>query len=216
MKDKFIRKFMRLAKQIGEDENPCYSRQIGTVIVDPASNAIRATGYNGPPPGTPHTDSYDYLRHFFWPQLTQEEIESVNTKLSHPHEASNFTQARNDGILRDLLDQFVGKRTCPRRLVDAATGERNELCSCGHAERHALTNAECCVRGFVMFCWCTVPCIQCSDAIIHAGISTVHCLTEPFYHPQSVWLLENGGVKIVQHRKEDLGLLCQPCLPKPD
>lgn len=203
MKDKFIRKFMRLAKQIGEDENPCYTRQIGVVIVDPASNAIRGTGYNGPPPGTPHTDSQVYLRHFFWPQLTQDEIETVNKKLNNPHEPSDFTQARNDEILQDLVVQFTGKRVCPQRLVDAKSGQRNELCSCGHAERHGLTNAECCVRGFVMFCWCTVPCIQCSDAIIHAGIRTVHCLLEELYHPQSLWLLESGGVEVIQHSRDE-------------
>lgn len=203
MKKKFVHKYMRLAKFIGEDENPCLSRHIGAIIVDPASNAIRGTGYNGPPPGTPHTNDASFLRNFFWPQLTQDEIEIINSKLGHPHEPSDFTQIRNDGILNDLVIEYAGKSICPRRLVDAASGERNELCSCGHAERHAITNAECCVRGFVMFCWCTVPCIQCSDAIIHAGIRTVHCLDEELYHDQSLWLLESGGVEVVQHTKDE-------------
>ena len=194
---------MRLAKQIGEDENPCYSRQIGVIIVDPASKAIRSTGYNGPPPNTPHTDSPAYLREFFWPQLYQDEIEIINNKLKHPHEPSDFTQARNESILEDFLVQFSNKQICPRRLVDAKSGERSELCSCGHAERHAITNAECCIRGFVMFCWCVIPCIQCSDAIIHAGISTVHCLLGKPYHTVSRWLLESGGVEIVRHHEDE-------------
>jgi deoxycytidylate deaminase len=49
---KFVVKYMRLAKLVGEDQNPCYSRQIGTVLVkvyDDGSSRIIATGYNGPP-----------------------------------------------------------------------------------------------------------------------------------------------------------------------
>jgi deoxycytidylate deaminase len=48
MNDKFVGKYMRLAKQIGEDKNPCHSRKIGVVVVDPVSNKILGTGYNGP------------------------------------------------------------------------------------------------------------------------------------------------------------------------
>lgn len=61
MKDKFTHKYMRLAKQFGEDSNPCLSRHIGVVIVDPVDNNVAGIGYNGPPPGTPHCDTREYL-----------------------------------------------------------------------------------------------------------------------------------------------------------
>ena len=71
--DKFIHKYMHLAKNFGEDSNPCYSRKIGVIIVEPKINKIVATGYNGPPRGTPHCDSKKHLHIIVWPQLTETE-----------------------------------------------------------------------------------------------------------------------------------------------
>lgn len=200
IKQKFIRKYMRVAKLIGEDDNPCFSRQIGAVIVDPVTNAIRGTGYNGPPPGTPHTDTYEYLSEFFWPQLTPSDKRIIANK----HLGMRLRESVGDTELREKFAQkFHDCKICPRRLVNAKSGERLDLCSCGHAERHAITNAACSVHGFIMFCWCTVPCLQCSDAIIQAGISAVYCLDEELYHKQSEWLLRRGGVDVIKRNKSE-------------
>ena len=59
--EKFIGKYLRLAKQFGEDGNPCYSRSIGCVYVDPVSNAVAAMGYNGPPRGSKHCTDPEFL-----------------------------------------------------------------------------------------------------------------------------------------------------------
>jgi deoxycytidylate deaminase len=209
MKIKFVKKFMRLAKLIGEDQNPCHSRKIGAVIVNPNNNKILGTGYNGPAPGTPHPTSNIYLRQFFWPQLNDNDKSSLAYSLKDSEWNTEYASAKNDddtklaSILEDqLLTAFVnnyeGKPICPRRIVGAKSGERPDLCSCGHAERHAITNASCELHGMYMFCWCGVPCLQCSDSIIQAGLKMVYCLEGKHYHKQSLWLLKSGGVEILE------------------
>lgn len=193
IKTKFIKKFMRIACEVGEYENPCHSRKIGVVIVDPEDNRILGTGYNGPPPGTPHCDTPEYLSNFFWPQLNESERESIKTTHGTPDDPSGK---------ENFVKMYGHCGQCPRRLVGARSGQRTELCSCGHAERHAITNAQCRLVGTVMFCWCCLPCIQCSDSIIQAGIYEIHCLDEPMYHEASSWLLEQGGVDVYTHPKE--------------
>ena len=211
MKLKFIKKYMRIAKLIGEDNNPCHSRHIGVVIVSPVSNRILGTGYNGPPPGTPHPETAEYLRDYFWPQLLEPEKQSLRLELLSTLELQTCSfddyksGADADDHLRDLfVARYTGIKTCPRRLVGAKSGQRNELCSCGHAERHAITNAAQCLQGAEMFCWCCVPCLQCTDAIIQAGIRVVHCLDETDYHTQSRWLFVRAGVEVRQYDPKEL------------
>jgi len=199
---KTIGKMLRLAKQIGSDSNPCFSRKVGCVIVDPNNNAIRATGYNGPPPGTPHCDTHTFLREYFWRQLTHAEKQKISFEL---YGDSNYTCELT--LLEDFLKEKAGKKVCPRRYIDAGSGERTELCSCGHAERHAITNAECSVRGFHMFVWPLAPCLQCADAIIQAGISVVHTIEGEVYHKQAEWLFEKARVRLIKHPMERL--LCE-------
>ncbi len=195
MNERKVRRYMRLAKFIGEDDNPCFSRQIGAVITTADGRRILGTGYNGPPPGTPHTDDYDYITDFLWLQLTEEDKQFLRD------------QASKNGVLRYDC-QFDGhtvwlllknKKICPRRYLGIPSGERTTLCTCGHAERHAITNAACDLIGAVMFCWCSIPCLQCADAIIQSGIKLVHCLNGEEYNKGTSWLFEKAGVKIRQH-----------------
>ena len=195
MKTKFVNKYMRLARQIGEDENPCYSRKIGSVIVDPVSNKILGTGYNGPPKDTPHCDTEEYLRDIFWPQLTKSDKE-IFLKQSKPGDIDSFKN--------QVCKDFDGCKICPRRLVKAVSGQRTELCSCLHSERNAITNASCNLQGAFIFCYCAVPCIQCAGSIINAGIKRVYCLDEERYHDVSEKLLFKAKVEVVFINKEEL------------
>ena len=65
MKDKFVRKYMKLAKVMADDQNPCFSRRVGAVVVDPLTNGIVGAGYNGPPENTPHCNDIEFLKYFF-------------------------------------------------------------------------------------------------------------------------------------------------------
>jgi len=157
---------MRFAKLIGEDQNPCYSRQIGAVIVNPDENRIVGTGYNGPPKEIPHCDHMDWLGAAVWPQLTDTERKFA-LKCDSIDETSK-TQ---------FVERFSGCKVCPRRIVGTKTGERLELCSCAHSEANAIINSSESLRGCWMFCYCGVPCSECAKLIINKQIGTVVCLS---------------------------------------
>lgn len=184
---KFVKKFMLLAKTVANDNNACYSRQIGCVIAD-CNHRIVSIGYNGPPTETPHTDTYDYLKNFFVPQLTADETDLL---LINPSKNS----------IDDWCKSKEGCKQCPRRFVNAGPGQRSTLCSCQHAERNAIVNSTVNIDNCSIFCWCGVPCIDCSGAIINSGIAEVHCLIVdgPDYHPESRWLLKRAHVEVFEY-----------------
>lgn len=205
MKDKFIVKYMMMAKEIGTRFNPCFSREIGIVIVDPVRNAIISAGYNGPPEGTPHCNTEQFLREYFWPQLTDLEQQMACSSVENKHALS--LDYNSESSMRDyFISNASGEQICPRRYVNAGPGQRTTLCSCAHAERNAINRAPQPVYGMYMFCWCGVPCMDCASAIIQSGIDQVHCLKVdgPDYFPQSRWLFAVTGINLREHKQEFL------------
>ena len=188
LSEKFIRKYLRMARQVGEDSNPCPSRHIGVVIVHPTENRILSTGYNGPPKGTPHTDDPEYLSHVVWPQLTQ----------ADKIKAGVYPKANEIDQESQFISMYAGSGKCPRRVLECPSGTRLELCSCEHGEKNGIFNASQNLHGAWMICWCGVPCWDCSKAIINSGIARVVCVHDgkPDYSPYSRWLLTHAGVII--------------------
>lgn len=196
MDEKFIRKYFRLAKQVGEDKNPCYSRKIGTIIVHPVENRILGTGYNGPPKRVFHCDHPEHLSVIVWPQLTEEEKKTSQTNTKD-----------------EFVRRYEGCGVCPRRIVGARSGDRLELCSCAHSEANAIINSAQSVYGSWMFCWCGCPCTECSKLIVNAGIATVCFLSRyPGGQPgagsdfdfSGRQLLTWGGVRIIEMDYDDI------------
>ena len=73
-----------------------------------------------------------------------------------------------------------------------------------HAEVNCIVNASQNLYGCTMFCWCPLPCIECTKIIINAGIKEVHCFKEPKdYSVGSRYLFEKAGVNILEYNKED-------------
>jgi deoxycytidylate deaminase len=218
---KFIAKYMRMARQVGEDNNPCHSRKIGVVLVRlydegggrPASKVV-GTGYNGPPRGTPHCDDRGYLHDIVWPQLTPQERKTA---------AENAVEQRCETVPCDLYDGLsewareqlflhhaAGCGVCPRKLAGAKSGERLELCSCEHAEKNAIANAGCDLHGCWAFCWCGVACWDCTKLMINAGIRRAYFMDDGTYARNggsdysfgSRWLLARAGVQVVVEKPE--------------
>jgi dCMP deaminase len=198
MKRKFIGKYMRLAKQVGEDKNPCYSRKIGVVVVrayDDGSGRVLGTGYNGPPRGTPHCDERGYLQEIFWPQLDPVE----KAKAFHAAGGAMFGGTHSDDEMCQLVcDKYANSKTCPRKIIGAPSGKRLELCSCAHAETNAIVNSTDDLHGAYMFCWCGVPCVECTKLIINAGIRKVFTIDwGADYSHGSRWLFEQAGIEVI-------------------
>lgn len=196
LSDKFVKKYMRLAKVVGEDDNPCYSRQLGAVIVDPIKNRIISTGYNGPPKGCYHTDHKEYYKQILLPQLTHVEKEKFIG-------AANCSSNKDfDEQLEDSCNKLHDCKQCPRKLLGYKSGERLEACSCIHCEVNAITGASGDLHGSYMFIWDIPPCLECSKLIINVGIKKLFLVEAPAYNPVSETLLKMGDVEIVKHPKE--------------
>lgn len=210
LSEKFIKKYMRQAKLVGEDQNSCYSRHIGTIIVrvyEDGSSKLLGTGYNSPPTKTPHTDTREYLQEIFWPQLTNDEkshaILPVLSNNDFLLKKFHAVEMKDEDKCELLCQNFADKGVCPRKLIGAASGKRLELCSCAHSENNAIINASDDLHGAYMFCYCPCPCIDCSKAIINAGIKKVFfCKAEKDYSFASRWLLTKAGVDLIEHEAE--------------
>ena len=184
LSDKFVKKYLRMARFVAEDQNPCYSRHVGAVIVDPVINKVVGTGYNGPPKNVPHCDSKEHLKEVVWPQLSQNEVSLIEMKPLTDEE---------------FVEKYADCKTCPRKLIKAGPGERLELCSCAHAEANAIVNASQNLCGCYMFCWCPLPCVECSKLIINSGITRIYCYKEnKDYSVGSRFILTNAGVEIYE------------------
>jgi deoxycytidylate deaminase len=192
LNDTEAKKWFRLAKSVKEVENPCYSRQIGVVIVDPDTNSLVSSGHNGPPQNCPKNDDHGYLKDVVWPQLTL--IERDRAKATY-HFKPDYHVAED----QLFAENFRGCKTCPRKPIGAASGQRLELCTCIHGEVDAVTRANRDVSGFYMLCYCGVPCIECTKVIINAGIDTVFAIDHgksDYSLYSSRWLFEQSRVKL--------------------
>ncbi len=190
---KFIGKYMRMAKQVGEDKNPCYSRKIGVVLVrlhPDGDSRVIGTGYNGPPKRTPHCDSREYLEQIVLPQLDEQEKWTACQSLMTKEEQKVYPGLVPVGDSYELpsffLERATGCQICPRKLIGAKSGERTELCSCEHAEKNAIANAADDLHGAWAFCWCGVACWDCTKLMINAGIKRAFFVDDGSY-------ARNGG-----------------------
>ena len=162
--NKFTRKYMKMARILAEDNDACFSRKIGVVLVD-KYNGVIATGYNGAISKTPHPDTKEYLSHLWYDLLNEDDQKLLKIKY-------NVTDANQ------FMDKFSCQKMCPRKLLDIPSGQRLELCSCSHAERNALLS---CNRsgtstvGATIYCACGVCCHECTIAICQAKLAKVVC-----------------------------------------
>ena len=190
---KFQTKYLKFAKAIASDNNICGSRQLAAIIVD-ANHKVRGIGYNGPPAGTPHCDSYEFLSNYFWRSLTNEDRECFQRTFGQ----KNLEDTRNE-----VCRTYENSGCCPRKLVGAESGERSDLCSCQHAEQNAINNSGCDIAGCVMYCMCP-PCIRCAGSIINARLVEVHYPRQAPYQWQANLLLKQAGVLEFQQQPESL------------
>lgn len=177
-------------------KNFCLSRQIGCVIVDPYTNTLISSGHNGPAAETPNVDDLEYLRDVVWPQLTFAERATALSKIKDS--CSDHTEEANKSL---FCESYSGCGECPRRLINAPSGQRLELCPCSHGETSSIVRAHRSVVDMVMICACGVPCIDCTKLILESRLAAVFCVVpkdrekspEGDYSPYaSRWLFEKS------------------------
>jgi len=135
------------------------------------------------------TDHKNYLCLLYNNLLTQEEKEQLHAK----YQIENVEQ---------FWQKFQGQKICPRKLFDYPSGQRLDMCNCAHAERNALASANLngtCTKNSIMFCYCGIPCWECSQQIIQSGVKAIVCLKKAFdYTKSSRYFLYHSGIKIIE------------------
>ena len=184
-----------MAKALAEDNDACYSRKIGVIVVTP-NNSIVSSGYNGSPTGCCHCDSPQWLDILWHKLITQEDKEMLLVE-------------HNIETVKQFKEQLQYKKICPRRFLKIPSGKRSELCNCSHAERNAIFNAAkegVSLNGATMLCWCHVPCWECAVSIIQAGIKRVYYLQsdQEDYSRTSRDLFEQAGVQLYPIKESDI------------
>lgn len=229
MIDKWIRKYMKLAKALADDNTACYSRKIGCVLISEDNEPI-GFGYNGSATGIPHNDDRVYLAHLWANLLTREQKDKLIEKYElkpvdyDPVESiysfplygkqtfSYFYNKLNvavDATGEAFLNKFTGCKSCPRKLLDIPSGECMELCACSHSERNSIFNAAkrgTSTKNSTMYCWCGCPCFECTVAIIQAKIKKVVCLETGTadYSKSSRYLYEMANIELVEVKEKDI------------
>lgn len=146
----------------------CLSRKIGAIIID-SEGVVISTGWNGP-------------------------------LLSCNHRYDDDPDLRERlGILNSKIDLTGAYGHCPRKLLGHGSSEGLELCPAIHAEAHAIARAA--YRGqslydSTMFINCCIPCKDCLQLIISAGIKTVVAESLDFYDQLSYQVLNNSSLTI--------------------
>lgn len=88
---------------------------------------------------------------------------------------------------------------CPRRFLGYGSGEGKKFCTAGHAEVNCITNAArygTKLDGATMYVSCAIPCSNCLNAIINAGITEVVCTHFEVYDVPSYWILKTAPLTV--------------------
>ncbi len=188
--DKWTRKYLKLARTLADDNDACYSRKIGAVLVSD-QNRVISIGYNGSVSKAPHTDSAEYLTYLYDDLLDEKQLAALYTR----HQVANCQQ---------FVKKFEGCKVCPRRHLGLPTGEGLEVCNCAHAEVNTLAAANqtgASTLNSTMYIWGerpVGPCHNCCISMVQAKVIRVVCCRGHEYSKSSRGLLRMSGVELVE------------------
>lgn len=163
--------FYSVCRQVARNSK-CLSRRIGAVLVKDKS--IVSTGYNGPPRGVPRCD------------MQWKTNKTFINKYGHILKSKGIT-----------IEDALGK--CPRKVLGCKSGEGLDICVATHSEVNAVVNA---ARlgvptiGTTLYLTCAIPCHNCMQVIINAGIKDIVITSLMTYDDQALYLINNSDVSI--------------------
>lgn len=152
-------------------KSSCLSRQIGAILVK--DNIVVATGFCGPARGIPHCGHERFMKDDHLPRLFKE---------------ANL--APTPGQIKEV---------CPRKLLGYASGEGLEWCISEHAERNCIASAArvgVSVRDTILYMNCVIPCKNCLNLLINAGVKEVVVDDDTPYDKHSGLILRHTTIKI--------------------
>ena len=171
--------FHRICESVAS-KSPCLSRKIGAILVK--DNIIVATGYNGPARGIPHCGHDRFMKD----ETLREALDKVILK----------TPLRD---WRSSATALKMKDTCPRRVLGFSSGEGLEYCIAEHAERNCIASAArvgVSVKGAILYMNCCIPCKNCLNLLINAGVEEVVVDNKEPYDKFSSFILKHSKLKI--------------------
>ena len=125
----------------------------------------------------------------------------VSTGYNGPVRGSLHCDKRNyclpPGV--EEVNEYEERFLCPRRIAGLKPGQGNEYCLAGHAERNAIVQAAMngiSTMGTKMYCYCPLPCVQCTICIINSGIKDVYYFEGLDYDEGSRILFNETGVNL--------------------
>ena len=148
-------------------KSPCLSRNIGAILV--RDHSIVATGYNGPPRGTPHCG----------------------------HERFMKDELLSSMLYGNQLQKSVVKTTCPRRILGYKSGTHMELCPAQHAEQNCISNAArlgVSVKDTTLYMNSVIPCGKCFGTLINAGIVEIVIDKAEVYDKHTQFLIDSSSI----------------------
>ena len=129
----------------------CLRIKRGCVIVK--DRQVLSSGYNGPPVGFYHCDSFNYRRQRLYSCVPD----------SNPHKL--------DLTVEDKLD------ICPRDILGFGNREGSEYCPATHSEMNAILQAArtgVSIKGASLYCnFSDMPCAICAKSIINSGLTEI-------------------------------------------
>ena len=199
---KWIKKYLKIAKTLADDNDACYSRKIGVVLVS-SNNRIMSLGYNGSIEGAPHNDSAEYLAHLWDNLLTEEQRKFLQEKFPEKFAQNvEIIPCASSKEAMKFASCFNGCKQCPRKILNIPSGQNLELCTCAHAERNCLASASklgVSTENSTMYCWCSCPCHECTIQIIQSGVKNVVCLKgDVDYSRSSRYLFKFANVELIE------------------
>ena len=102
-----------------------------------------------------------------------------------------------------LSPPFGDKSICPRKLKGYASGEGLHECPATHAEANCIISAArigAAVSGSTLYMNCIIPCKDCMNLLVNAGVREIVVDDIISYHEISLPIAESAGIKIRRFR----------------
>jgi dCMP deaminase len=92
---------------------------------------------------------------------------------------------------------------CPRKSVGAMSGERLDMCPASHAEANCIAQAArmgVMTRGSQLYLNWVVPCKDCMNLLINAGVSEIVTISNEYYDTLARRIKKESGIVVRKAR----------------